>query len=265
MRTVVTGAGSGLGRALCLEVARRGSARIVVSDIDAEGAEATAEMVRQAGSTAVVQITDVREREQVLALAAFAKETFGDTDLLCNNAGVAVGGPFELTSDEHWQWIVDINLWGVIYGCQAFLPGMRAAGRGRVINVASAAGLLSAPQMSAYNVTKSAVVGLSETLYAEYRSAGVNVSVLCPTFFQTNILENGRGPQTRDTEFARGLMERSKVQAPEVAKQAIDAVEAGRLYCLPMADGRFLWRLKRLSPANYYRFMRVAQGWLVKK
>ena len=166
-----------------------------------------------------------------------------------------LGGPFDEISIEDWQWAIDINMWGVIYGCQAALPKMKSQGRGYILNVASAAGLLAPPAMSAYNVTKAAVVALSETLYAEYKDAGVSVTVLCPTFFRTKIVEagTGRGATTakEDAQVIR-WMERSKVQAPEVAQVAIDSVRDGRLYALPRRDGRMAWRLKRTAPNRFY-------------
>ena len=127
LRAVVTGGGSGLGRAFCLEVARRGG-RVVVSDVDLEGAEGTARQVRDAGAEAFVVECDVRDPEAVDALAGKADELLGGTDLLCNNAGVAVGGPFNEIPLEDWRWIMDINLWGVIYGCRTFVPKMQAQG-----------------------------------------------------------------------------------------------------------------------------------------
>ncbi|MBW2190914.1 MAG: SDR family NAD(P)-dependent oxidoreductase, partial [Deltaproteobacteria bacterium] len=238
LRAVVTGAGSGLGRALALDLAKR-SASLVVSDINVAAAEETAELVRQQGATAEAVQCDVTDREAVFDLIDETEKRLGGIDFIANNAGVAVGGPFEQISIEDWRWAVDINLWGVIYGCQAAIPKMKAQGRGYILNVASAAGLLAPPAMSAYNVTKAGVVSLSETLFAEYKPEGIRVAVLCPTFFRTNIVEAGRGAST-DKEDAQIIrwMERSKVQAPEVAKGAIDAVRDGKLYVQPMRDGR---------------------------
>ena len=252
LRAVVTGAGSGLGRALALDLARRG-ASLVVSDIDRSSAEATAELVRGERARAEVIPCDVTDREAVFALVRQTEERLGGLDFLANNAGVAVGGPFDEISIEDWRWAVDINLWGVIYGCQAAVPKMRAQRRGYILNVASAAGLLAPPAMSAYNVTKAGVVSLSETLYAEYKPEGIHVAVLCPTFFRTNIVEAGRGATTpkEDAQVIR-WMERSKVQAPEVAQEAIDAVRDGKLYVQPMRDGRMAWRLKRTAPQRFY-------------
>ncbi len=168
LRAVITGAGSGLGRALALDLSGRG-ASVVISDIDPASAEETAGLVRAQGTRAEVIPCDVTDRDAVFGLVDETERRLGGIDFLANNAGVAVGGPFDELSIEDWRWAVDINLWGVIYGCQAAVPKMKAQGRGYILNVASAAGLLAPPAMSAYNVTKAGVVSLSETLYAEYK------------------------------------------------------------------------------------------------
>ena len=252
LRAVITGAGSGLGRALALDLAQRG-ASLLVSDIVQSTAEETAELLRQQGAKADAVRCDVTDRDDVFALVEESEARLGGIDFIANNAGVAIGGPFDEISLEDWRWAVDINLWGVIYGCQAVVPKMRAQGRGYIVNVASAAGLLAPPSMSAYNVTKAGVVSLSETLYAEYKSQGIRVSVVCPTFFRTNIVGGMRGATTKkeDAQVIR-WMERSKVQAPGVAKAAVDSVRDGKLYVQPMREGRMAWRLKRTSPQRFY-------------
>lgn len=252
LRAVVTGAGSGLGRQLALDLAGRG-ASLVVSDIDLASAEETASLTRERGARTELIECDVTNRDQVFALIDQTESLLGGVDVVCNNAGVAVGGAFEEITMDDWNWVLDINLWGVIYGCQAAVPKMKAQGRGYILNVASAAGLLSPPNMSAYNVTKAGVVSLSETLYAELKSAGIHVSVLCPTFFLTNIVNGGRGaPSEGEEAQIRRWMERSKVQAPDVAKAAVDALRDRELYVQPMADGRNAWRLKRIAPQRFY-------------
>ncbi|MEO0322084.1 MAG: SDR family NAD(P)-dependent oxidoreductase [Myxococcota bacterium] len=250
-RAVVTGAGRGLGRALALELARRGG-RVVVSDVAREGAEESARLVREAGGEAHVVLCDVRDRSAVFALAAAAEARLGGVDVVCNNAGVAVAGPFEDVSDEDWRWVVDVNLMGVVHGCQAFAPGMLARGGGFILNVASAAGIVSTPRMAPYNTTKAAVVALSETLHAEFHDRNVGVSVLCPTFFETGIMEASRGPlSARERGRAEKAMRLSKVQAPDVARAALEGLEAGSLYVLPMRDARLFWRLKRTQPQAF--------------
>ena len=252
LRAVITGAGSGLGRAIALDLAERG-ASLIVSDIVLPSAEETAELVRQQGARAEAVRCDVTDRDAVFALVDETEKRLGGMDLIANNAGIAIGGPFDEISIEDWRWAVDINLWGVIYGCQAAVPKMRAQGRGYIINVASAAGLLAPPSMSAYNVTKAGVVSLSETLYTEYKTQGIHVAVVCPTFFRTNIIGAIRGATTEkeDAQVIR-WMERSKVQAPGVAKAAVDSVRDGKLYVQPMREGRMAWRLKRTAPQRFY-------------
>jgi len=256
-RVVVTGAGSGLGRAFCDALARPG-AHVIVSDIDPKGAEETAARVRAAGAQATVQLCDVRDHQAIEDLSALADDVMGGTDLVINNAGVGVAGPIGQVSLEDWRWVMDINLWGVIYGCRTFIPKMVAQGQGAVINVASAAGLLSAPGMAPYNVTKHGVVGLSETLHAELKKQGVHVSVLCPTFFKTNIFDSGRGPTDPAQEaIGRRAAERSKIQAPGVAAASLDCVTRNQLYCVPMPDGLMFWRIKRLAPNLYYTLLNM--------
>ncbi len=206
-RAVVTGAGSGLGRAFCLALARRG-ARLVCADIDEAAARRTADEAR---GTAVR--CDVARVDEVEALAAAAERALGGIDVVINNAGVAVAGNVGDIPLDDWHWIVGVNFWGVVHGCHVFAPRLRAQGRGHILNVASAAGLLCPPGMAPYNATKAAVVALSETLSAELKSTGVGVTVLCPTFFRTNIGKNARSTDPRQSADVEKLMARAKIQA----------------------------------------------------
>ena len=242
---VVTGAGSGLGRAFCLELARRGG-RLIVSDVNEASARETAAML--GGAEAHVFRCDVSVRAEVEALAAFADEKLGGADVVINNAGVAVTGDIGAISDADWQWIVGINLWGPIYGCELFVPGMKRRGRGHVINVASLAGIANAARMGPYNVTKAGVIALSETLHGELEGTGVGVSVLCPSFFPTNIMNSSRGAQGREHAMASKLMAKSAITADDVARITLDAAARGELHVLPHVEGRWLWRMRRLAP-----------------
>lgn len=246
-RAVVTGAGSGLGRAFCLELAAR-RARILAADIDLASAEETARLVNAAGGQAIPHQCDVANADEVEALATTIEKAHGAADLVINNAGVAVGGPVGKIPLDDWKWIVGINLFGVIYGCHTFVPRFKSRGSGHIINVASAAGLLAAPEMAPYNVTKSGVVALSETLGAELRGTGVGVTVLCPTFFKTNIARAAHTHSEVSADDVEKLMSRTSIQAPDVARFALEKADAGELYALPHADGRWMWRVKRMAP-----------------
>jgi NAD(P)-dependent dehydrogenase (short-subunit alcohol dehydrogenase family) len=252
-RAVVTGGAGGLGRAFCIELAKR-KARLTIGDLRAEAAEGTAKIARSMGAEAHAVACDVSRAADVELLAVEADARYGGTDLLVNNAGVAVAGEVGATSLEDWQWIMGINLWGVIYGCHSFVPRMKKQGSGHVLNVASAAGLLTAPTMGPYNVTKAGVVALSETLYGELHPLGLGCTVLCPTFFKTDIAKNARGAtMDGEREFVEKLMAKSKLDANDVARIALEAADARRLYALPHADGRWMWRAKRLAPQAFYQ------------
>lgn len=250
-RAVITGAASGFGRAVALRLAQDG-ARLVLGDIDEAGLEESAALARQLGAEVRTCRCDVRVAEEVEALAELADEAFGGTDILVNNAGVAVVGAVGEVTLEDWRWQVDINLWGVIHGCHYFVPRMKAAGRGWILNVASSAGLLCAPEMGPYNVTKAAVVALSETLCGELSGSGVKVSALCPTFFRTNLHKTARSASSEMQKDAERLVTEAKWSAEQVADVALEALEAGELYVVPQSDGKALWRAKRVLGARFY-------------
>ncbi|MBN1210520.1 MAG: SDR family NAD(P)-dependent oxidoreductase [Myxococcaceae bacterium] len=246
-RAVITGAGSGLGRALCLELARL-KARVLVSDQELPSAEETARRVEQAGGKALVVACDVTRPEQVEALAETAFSRFGGVDLLVNNAGVACGGQVGKVPLEEWKRVLDVNLWGVIHGCHSFVPRLRQQGSGHILNIASAAGLVSMGYMAPYNVSKAGVVSLSETLFVELQPAGIGVTVACPTFFRTNIARSAKYIDPELGQAGQRLVEEARVEADTVARECLRAVARGARYALPIADGRWGWRLKRLSP-----------------
>jgi NAD(P)-dependent dehydrogenase (short-subunit alcohol dehydrogenase family) len=248
---LVTGAGSGLGRAFCLALAKKG-ARVLASDIGFENVEETCRLAKAQGlQAAIARQSDVTKIEQVQALADEMQEHFGGVDLVINNAGVAAAGPIGKLPLEDWKWVMDVNLWGVIYGCHVFTPIFQAQKSGAFINIASAAGLLSPPTMAPYNVSKAGVIALSETLSSELRSKGIAVSVLCPTFFKTNIANASRSTEPGARGMVDRLMEKSKFSALDIANIALEAVEKNQLYVVPMADGRWFWRAKRALPERF--------------
>jgi NAD(P)-dependent dehydrogenase (short-subunit alcohol dehydrogenase family) len=249
IRAVITGAGGGLGRAFALRIAKDRGA-VLITDVDEAGSARTLELVREAGGRGAVRRCDVRSEEEVAALVEAGEKELGGVDLVINNAGVAVAGNVGEVALEDWKWQIDINLWGVIHGCHAFVPHFRKLGRGHVINVASMAGLLAVPGMAPYNVTKFAVVALSEAMQGELRGSGVGVTVLCPSFFQTNIMNAARSTGM-PMDVAHKRMAATKIQADQVADCALAAARKDELYALPHPDGKAMWGLKRLSPTLF--------------
>jgi len=247
---VVTGAGSGLGRAITLELASRGVS-VLASDVDLATAEETVALVRSKGGTAEAARADVRRDDEVRALVDGAVDRWGRLDVIVNNAGVAVAGAVGEVPLEDWRFEIDVNLFGVIYGCHYAVPVMKKARRGWILNVASAAGFVSAPLMGPYNVTKAGVIALSETLRTELETDGIAVSVLCPTFFRTNIHKAQRSAE-RLRQTSAKLVEGAKWSAEDVARLAVNGLERRTLYVIPQTDGKLAWRAKRMLGGAFY-------------
>ncbi|GAA4673144.1 SDR family NAD(P)-dependent oxidoreductase [Gordonia humi] len=250
-RAVVTGAGSGIGRAFALELARRGG-HVVCADIDPVRATETVATITARGGRAVAQTCDVAVLDDVHRLRDVAVAEFGGPPtLVVNNAGVGIGGkPVGSIGMDDWNWALGINLWGVVHGCETFAPLVRQAGRGGIINVASAAGFAAAPVMGAYNVGKAGVMSLSETMAAETSGTGVAVTVLCPTFVKTNVARDGRITDTGQG-LAGWLMEHTGRSPESIAAATLDANDLGRLYVVPQFDASVIWHLKRYLPVPY--------------
>jgi NAD(P)-dependent dehydrogenase (short-subunit alcohol dehydrogenase family) len=260
---VITGAASGLGRALSLRLARPG-ARLLLADINRAGCAETVALATQRGAAAHYMNVDVADAAQVEQLAVAADAALGRIDLVVNNAGVAAAGLVGEAPLEDWRWVVSTNLWGVIHGCHAFVPRLRRQAGGAILNVASAAGLGSPPGVAAYNVTKAGVIALSETLAGELRDANVRVTVLCPSFFRTNLLVTARA-SAEVLALAEKAFAHASLTADDVAAAALRAVRCGRLYCLPMREVRIAWRLKRLVPGRFATHIGPALGALLRR
>ena len=248
---VVTGAASGIGFAMADRFAGEGM-KVVMADIEPEALSIAEESLRRKGAEVLAVQTDVTKPDQVEALANRTYEAFGATHVLCNNAGVEViGATWEQTLDD-WRWVMDVNLWGVIYGVHNWLPRMLEHGdEAHLVNTASMAGLTTAPYMSIYDVTKFGVVALSESLEKELRIANsnVHVSVVCPGLINTNIMDSSRNRHADRTEkgsfganaqrFRKGLTDSLAAGWPpsRVADQVFEAIRDDRFYVIPAQEG----------------------------
>ncbi len=254
---LITGAGSGLGRALSLRYAQAGY-RVGLADLNIERAEETRGLLQgrvPAEQHLVLQV-DVGDDASMQAMCSQIQQHWGAPDVLINNAGVSSAGTLLSTSIEDWQWMLNINLLGVVRGCKLFGPAMKARGSGTIINVASFAGLAGAPGLAAYSTAKAAVVAVSESLRSELDGAGVKVSVVCPSFFQTNLLDNFRSPDPNLRDVAAKLMTRARESADDIAAEVFAQAGKGRYMIIPTAEPRRYYRLKRWFPEIYFRMLK---------
>ena len=249
---VVTGAGSGLGRAFCLHLARD-RWHLTLADLDAAGAEQTLAAVVAAGGSGQVEPLDVADADAWQRLHDKLRSEWSQFDLLVNNAGVCASGELGAGSLDNFRHVMDVNFRGAYYGCHTFAPWLKQQGTGHMINVASLFGLLSAPTMGAYAASKAAVVSLSETLFAELRPHGVGVTVVAPGFFATRLLEQGQFHLPEQRRLAERYMRRARLTADDVAARTLVAVQNGRLYVVLGRRARWLWRWKRLAPTKLLR------------
>jgi NAD(P)-dependent dehydrogenase (short-subunit alcohol dehydrogenase family) len=249
-RMMITGAGSGLGREIALRWARDGW-RLALADVNEAGLAETLKLVREAGGDGFTRRCDVRDYSQLTALAQACEEQFGGIDIIVNNAGVASGGFFSELSLEDWDWQIAINLMGVVKGCKAFLPLLEQS-KGKIVNIASMAALMQGPAMSNYNVAKAGVVALSESLLIELRQQEVGVHVVCPSFFQTNLLDSFRGPTPAMKAQVGKLLESSPISAADIAEYIHAELAKGSFMILPHEMGRMAWALKQKNPQALY-------------
>lgn len=210
-RVLVTGGASGLGAALVARFVADGH-QVLSTDVAAESPAPDGAQYRQ---------LNVREAADWDKAVAWCEENWGGLDILVNNAGIATGGRIEVESLDEWDRVVDINLMGVVRGCRAFTPVFKKQRSGHIVNTASAAGLVHPPMMSSYNTVKAGVVALSETLSHELHPYGVSVSVVCPSFFRTNLADSIKGDDTEMGATARRLIEKSPRTADEIAANVL--------------------------------------------
>ncbi len=249
---MITGAASGIGLALAERAVAEGM-RVVMADIEAARLQSEAERLAKDGAELLALPCDVGDPDAVRDLERSVRERFGAVHLLCNNAGVGGGGKLWEIPLAEWRWVIDVNMWSVIYGLHYFLPGMLAQEEGgHVVNTGSVAGLMSVPDMSPYNLSKHAVVSLSEGLFSELRNedAKVGISVLCPSFVNTKLHLSARN-RALSEEYDETARQQSLDQAKDfsdildaiamgtsqVAELVFDAVREERFYILTHKQG----------------------------
>jgi NAD(P)-dependent dehydrogenase (short-subunit alcohol dehydrogenase family) len=242
-RVLVTGGASGLGAALVSQFVAEGH-QVLTTDIGAEG-----------DGTPYLKL-DVRRPEDWDAAVAWCEQNWGGLDILVNNAGIATGGRIDVETLDEWDRVVDINLMGVVRGCRAFAPLFKRQRSGHIVNTASAAGLVHPPMMSSYNTVKAGVVALSETLSHELHPYGVTVSVVCPSFFRTNLADSIRGADSAMGATARQLIEKSPRSADDIAIAVLAGIKKKQFLIVPDRPARIAWLTKRVARPLYNRQMR---------
>ena len=268
---VLTGAGSGFGLE-CARIGARLGMNLVLVDVQQNALDAAAAEAQAAGSQVLARKVDVSNAAQMEQLAADVQQRFGAPHLVFNNAGVGAGGLVWESSVKDWEWVLGVNLWGVVHGVRLFTPMMLAAAqadpqwRGHIVNTASMAGLLNAPNMGIYNVSKHAVVSLSESLYQDLAlvTDQVSASVLCPFFVPTGISQSHRNrpatlagaAATQSQRVGQSMSDKAvgggKVTAAEVAQKVFDAAATGQFYIYshPRAIGSVQVRLEDIVQAR---------------
>lgn len=240
---VVTGAASGIGRAVATRFAAEGM-RVVLADIEAEALESAVAEITDTGAEALGVVTDVRHEDQIQALAAATIDAFGVVNVVHNNAGVVTAAPLEELTTADWEWVLGVDLWSVIFGVKAFLPLIKQAGRGHIVNTASTAGLQANAGIGPYNVAKFGVVALTETLALELRDVdSINASVLCPGAINTRIVESDRNrPDELADHVDTAVEERFKQGSGAILAKGKDPAEVADLVVDGIRTNRF-WLL----------------------
>ena len=232
----ITGGASGMGLGMARAFAAAGM-QVMIGDIEAEPAQRAVDELKTQGLDAACVQVDVRKFESVQAAADQTIKTFGKVHVVCNNAGVAVGGYSETCNLRNWQWVVDVNLWGVVYGLQAFVPRILEQDEGgHVVSTASMAGMVGLRGAGPYNATKFAVVGMMETFAADHRKHNIDASVLCPGIVATNIGNSGRN---RPQEYGGAVAPSDKDTTAEMLAQGLDPDIVGDLVLEAIRENQF--------------------------
>jgi short-subunit dehydrogenase len=255
---VVTGAAGGIGRAIAISLANRGC-HLALADINEAGLEQTGELVRAHGIEVSLHQLDVGDKNAVSGMPFAVAQRHAKVDLLFNNAGVAIGGSFEEVSEADFEWLFNINLWGVVRMTRAFLPTLRQSDDARIVNISSLFGLISPPGQTAYSASKFAVRGFSNALRFELEGSSVAVTVVHPGGVATSIAKNARKPgawSAAESQQALARMEKLLRMPPERAAEIIvRGVEKRKARILVGTEAKLASALERLMPVSYWRIL----------
>jgi len=251
-RAFITGAGGGLGRALSLKLAADGWC-IGISDIKDEGLAESAKLIEQAGGKAFTYKFDVAKRDAYKTAFEDFIAKAGGIDLLINNAGVGDGGLVGDYALENWDWITGINQMAAIYGSHFAIPYLKKQTSGHIISIASAAGLANMPNMGMYNVTKAAVISLMETLYAELKPFKIETSVVCPTFFRSNIMQYNKGDKDA-AAIGQAIINKAKYSPEQIADYILTQAGDGKFYILHPYQAKLVFHIKRFFPMFFLNY-----------
>ena len=260
---VITGAAGGIGRAIAMSLARR-RCNLALADVDESGLTATADLARKHGVRISQHVMDVADRAAVADFPQIVSSEHPGVDVLVNNAGVAVGGTFEQVSETDFEWLFEINFWGVVRMTRAFLPLLHASGDARIVNLSSIYGVVAPPEQTAYSASKFAVRGFSEALRHELEGSGIGVTVVHPGGVATSIAEKARLPAgVSDEEIARRREKYRKLLRlpPGVAGEIIvSGVERRRSRVLVGSDAKLISLIARVVPVSYWKLLASLMG-----
>jgi NAD(P)-dependent dehydrogenase (short-subunit alcohol dehydrogenase family) len=255
-RILITGAGSGLGQALALRFAKHGM-QVACVDINLERAQGT--LASLSGEGHAVFSADVSNDDSMQDLADKVLAEWGVPDILVNNAGIASGGDVLEAPISEWRLLWEVNVLSVVRGTRLFLPAMLKRGSGHVVSTASFAGLAGAPGLMTYGVSKAAVVAFSEQLRAECHGSGVDVSVICPAFFKTNLMQSTVGTE-KIKHLGQKMMDRSPDSLDQVADRIFADILNKKFLIIPTKNEPMLWRIKRFLPSFYFKKLMSLSG-----
>lgn len=261
---IVTGAGSGIGKGLAEELARRG-AHVVISDIHAERIAKVADNIVKAKGKVTASTLDVSQYDAVKKTLDDTVATHGKIDFIFNNAGTAVGGPAKDVSIDDWHKVIDINLYGVVYGSSVAFPIMMKQGFGHIINIASIEGLTPFPNSASYAASKHGVVGLSSALRVEGADYGVKVSVVCPAYIKTAIWHDSKMININREKLLSRLPDWSGITPEKCANVILSGVQRNKAFIIVTMFAKFLWTLQRISPNFVIWIMKMVHREAQKK